>query len=201
MPRPARITRDDVLRAALEIIDDHGLEALTMRRLGEALGVEAMSVYRHVPGKAALLDGVHEAVLATMRIPRKTGDWKKDVRALAHSLRRALRAHPRAIPLFAMRPAVTPGSLRHVERALAALQQGISDPRHRLFAYQAIVALCVGQCLAHFTTSDAEVDYGALSPVEFPLVSAVSEHIDSGLADEEFAFALDALVEGLALRA
>ncbi|MEM9491478.1 MAG: TetR family transcriptional regulator, partial [Myxococcota bacterium] len=63
MPRPPKISREQVLRAALEVVDAEGLGALSMRRIGQQLDVEAMALYRHVPNKEAVLDGVHEAVL------------------------------------------------------------------------------------------------------------------------------------------
>ena len=110
-----------MLAAALALLDREGLEGISMRRLGETLGVEAMSLYRYVPSKAALLDGLYEAVLEGMPEPPPGTDTKSLLRERARALRAVLRAHPQALPLFASRPAVTPHAMAHVELVLAAL--------------------------------------------------------------------------------
>src|SRR5258706_5684902 len=106
------LSRERVLEAALQIVDREGLEAISMRRLGDALGVEAMSLYNHVPNKAAVLDGVFERVLAELPV-LKPGrkSWRAVLKAQALALRDVLAAHPNALPLFATRPAVTEASL------------------------------------------------------------------------------------------
>src|SRR5687767_13509300 len=95
------LTRERVLAAAVRIVDREGLEALTMRRLGEALGVEAMSLYRHVPGRGALLDGIHETILSELPDPPRIADWMDAVLAQARAYREVLTAHPNALVLFA----------------------------------------------------------------------------------------------------
>src|SRR3954454_24006069 len=91
------LTRDRVLRAAVDVVDREGLGALSMRRLGQELGVEAMSLYRYVPSKADLLDGVYGAILADIVVPKKAAaEWRKTARAYARAFRKALVAHPNA---------------------------------------------------------------------------------------------------------
>src|SRR5262245_24793657 len=124
----AGLTRDKVLERAVQLVDEEGLDALSMRRLGEALGVQAMSLYRHVSDKADLLDGVHGAILAAVPVPARRGPWATRARALARSVREALRAHPRALVLFATRPAVVPASLALFEEALAIVSESGLDP-------------------------------------------------------------------------
>src|SRR5262245_9190353 len=99
------LTRDTILDAAVELLDRHGMERLSMRRLGTALGVEAMSLYNHIPSKGALLDGIHERILLSLDAPAHARTWQAFARQQALALHRALLAHPNAIPLFATRPA------------------------------------------------------------------------------------------------
>jgi TetR/AcrR family transcriptional regulator, tetracycline repressor protein len=105
--RPPRVSRDQILAAALRIADANGLEQLTMRRLGAELGVDPMTIYGHVPDKTALFDGLVELVLAGITLPGRTGEWAHDFRAAAHAARAALLAHPHLIPLLGTRPPVT----------------------------------------------------------------------------------------------
>src|ERR1700679_3845351 len=79
--RPPVTSRAEVLEAALRIVDEQGLERLTMRRLGAELGVDPMTVYHHVPDKAALFDGLVELVYSEVSSPARTGDWPDDFRA------------------------------------------------------------------------------------------------------------------------
>src|ERR1041384_8488656 len=105
------LTREAILDAAVELLDHHGMEKLSMRRLGAALGVEAMSLYNHIPNKGALLDGIHQRILLSLETPGHTRSWQAYVRHQALALHRALLAHPHAISLFATRPAATPAAL------------------------------------------------------------------------------------------
>jgi TetR/AcrR family tetracycline transcriptional repressor len=109
-PRPA-LTRERVLGEALRLVDEEGLEALTMRALGGRLGVEAMSLYNHVPGKRALHEGIAELLWTELeRSVKPVPDWRRSVRAFAEGLRRLARDHPNAFPLlFAMRVSPAPG--------------------------------------------------------------------------------------------
>ena len=103
MPRRP-LTRRRVLRAALAVVDRDGLDALTMRRLGSALGVEAMSLYRHVDGKEALLDGVVELLTQEIDVPPPGSEWREALRTILRSYRAVAHAHPHAFPLIALRP-------------------------------------------------------------------------------------------------
>src|SRR4051794_9883466 len=95
----ARLSRERVLTAAVALADAGGLEALTMRRLGEDLGVEAMSLYKHVANKEDLLDGMVDLVFAEIDLPREHAEWRTAMRARAVSARSALTRHPWATAL------------------------------------------------------------------------------------------------------
>ena len=127
--RRARLSRERVLATAIVVADTGGLDSLTMRRLGEHLGVEAMSVYRHVSSKGDLLNGMIDAVFAEVELPSHTDDWKTALRKRSISLRGMLKRHPWANGL--MDSAATPGAatLRHHDRVLATLRNaGFSIP-------------------------------------------------------------------------
>jgi AcrR family transcriptional regulator len=125
----ARLTRERVLETAIWLADAAGLEALTMRRLGEELGVEAMSLYRHVANKGDLLNGMVDAVFGEVELPSHTDDWKTALRKRSTSLRDMLKRHPWANGL--MDSAATPGAatLRHHDRVLGTFRNaGFSIP-------------------------------------------------------------------------
>ena len=116
--RPA-LTREQILTAAVAIIDADGVEALTMRRLGQALDRDPMAIYRHAADKDALLDGVVEHVAAELITPREPardvdgdGNWEAVLRRTAHTFRRVALAHPRVVPLLLTRPLSGPLALR-----------------------------------------------------------------------------------------
>jgi len=99
------LDRQRILEAALRLIDEHGLAELSMRRLGAELDVQAMSLYRHVPNKQAVVEGVRELIfeeLAGLQLTRPaTDDWQGSLRAAAQAFRQTCRRHPHALPLFA----------------------------------------------------------------------------------------------------
>jgi AcrR family transcriptional regulator len=126
-PRPAAapqpkarrtgLTREQILTAAVVIIDADGVEALTMRRLGQALGRDPMAIYRHAADKDALLDGVVEHVAAELITPREPdsngdGNWQAVLHRTAHTFRRVALAHPHVVPLLLTRPLSGPLALR-----------------------------------------------------------------------------------------
>src|SRR5258707_13922848 len=106
--RSKPLTRERILSTALAIVDREGLDAISMRRIGEALGVEAMSIYNHVANKAAILDGIFETILGELPVAKPASSWRLGLQARARAFRSGLRDHPNALPLFSPRPAVTP---------------------------------------------------------------------------------------------
>jgi len=133
------LTRDELLDAALGIVDSEGLAALTMRRLAAAVGVEAMSLYYHVPHKEALLDGTVERMRSEMRLPETApDDWADALEAIFVEYRRVLAAHPNMLPLAA----------RRTDRAGASglqylIDQGVA-PDDAVELYQSLVAFTIG---------------------------------------------------------
>lgn len=193
------LSRSRVLAGALALVDAEGLSALSMRRLGRELGVEAMSLYNHVRNKADLLDGVHEAVLDAVATPPRTSDWRRDARAFALAFRDALASHANAVPLFVSRPAVTPGSLRHMERGLAILIEAGFDAATALTAFQAIYTLVVGHAAFHFGAEPISWSE-PLDRAQMPILAGLGPVIDAHDPDSELELGLDAMLDGLAAR-
>jgi AcrR family transcriptional regulator len=195
------LSRARILGAALAIVDAEGLSAISMRRVGEALGVEAMSLYNHVPNKAAILDGVFEIILAELPPARQHPTWKEALRERALALAGVLRAHPNALPLFANRPAVTPAAFEHMESALQTLQDAGMSPEHALAAFQILVAFVVGHTLQAYGPVAADEEshpaYESLREDTFPRVRELARLLPLRDVDEELALGVDALLEGL----
>lgn len=130
-PRRTPLTRERILEEALRLVDEEGLQALTMRALGKRLGVDPMSVYNHVAGKAALRQGIGELLWAELeRSTDRDEDWRASMRTFAAAVRRLAREHPNAYPLLlAGRVSPVPG-LRLFASQLDALQAaGYDEPR------------------------------------------------------------------------
>ncbi len=137
--RERPLTREEILDAALGIVDAEGLDALSMRRLAAAVGVEAMSLYHHVPNKDVLLDWTVDRMRSEMRLPdTEPADWTDALEAVFVEYRRVLGAHPNMLPLAARRTgnAGTSG-LQYL------LDQGV-DPDDAVELYQSLVAFTIG---------------------------------------------------------
>lgn len=205
-PARGRLSRTTVLEAALDLIDREGPEALSMRRLGKELGVEAMSLYNHVPNKAALLDGLVEKVISGVEAPPSDLPWQDQVRAMAHSYRRVVGAHPHAVPLIAMRPFNTIAALRPLESALQVVRDAGFSDEDALHAVRTIVSFATGYALAessgffgeHSPTDTTDVIHpDDLDHAEFPHLTAMLPTIATCDHDAEFDFALTTIIQGL----
>ncbi|WP_206062943.1 TetR/AcrR family transcriptional regulator [Nocardioides piscis] len=162
------LSRDRVIQTAIAFIDEHGLPGLTMRRLGNELGVEAMALYRYVPGKEELLDGVVEALIESMRqdedvLDTPSDGWQDFLIRLAHGVRRVALQHPKAFPLVASRPPEAPWlrpplrSLAWVEVFLSGLlAEGFTEDA-AVAAYRAYTSVLLGHLLLEVSNHGADV--------------------------------------------
>ena len=162
------LSRERIVDAALEFIGESGLPGLTMRRLGERLGVEAMALYRYVPSKEDLLDAVVDALVSDVRADDVVLDapqdgWQDFLVRLAHGVRRMALSHPKAFPLVASRPPEAPWlrpplrSLAVVETFLEALvDEGFSDEA-AIAAYRAFTSFLLGHLLLEVAVHGADV--------------------------------------------
>ncbi|HEX9098744.1 MAG TPA: TetR/AcrR family transcriptional regulator [Candidatus Dormibacteraeota bacterium] len=118
----APLSRERVLRAALALADTGGIDSLSMRKLGEELGVEAMSLYNHVANKDDILDGIVDLVFSEIALPAGRGEWKRAMRRRAISAHEALLRHPWAPSLMQSRTTPGPATLRHHDSVLGNLR-------------------------------------------------------------------------------
>ena len=203
-PRVAatRLSRERVLRAAFDQADDEGLDSVTMRSVAARLGVEAMSLYHHVPNKAAILDGLVDLLVQVAELP--TGELTAEgwIRGTAAGMRALAQRHPRVVPLFNRRPVPLddPRSARPFEAGLAAFAREGRDVGGGFAAVQAVLLSVLALAQLEATAQSDPVPDNAsalagLSEVDFPMLTAVAR-LDPGL--EEFWRTLtEALVEGL----
>ncbi len=190
-----RLSRELILREALGLVDRHGAEGLSMRRLGASLGVEAMSLYHHVPNKDALIAGLAELLLGEMPVAGADRPWPEAVRAFATGVRRAAAAHPTAFALVGMRPLSAEIALRPAGSLVLSLHRAGLDPAAAVAAYRLVAVFSRGFALAEisgFTLADpsiTETSAGELTP----FAAALS-------AGHEVAFdhALEVVVSGIA---
>jgi AcrR family transcriptional regulator len=205
--RREALSRERILHAALGIVDREGLDAISMRRVGEELSVEAMSLYNHVENKAAVLDGIFETVLAELPPAPRHVAWDATLRERAGALRSVLCAHPNALPLFASRAAVTPASIAYVEAALSVLHDAGFRAEDALSIFQVLVAFVVGHTLQTHAPrrpdEQSRPDYDRLSETAFPRVREAARLLGARDLDDverEFALGLDALLAGIRAR-
>lgn len=159
--------REATLRAALEIIDADGLEGLSMRKLGRALGRDPMSLYRHVATKDELLDAVAEQIFAELSVDTANDDWAGELRTVARQFRDLVLAHPKVVPLLFVRPLATPiamrplGTLRPVEDILELLIRAGFAEEDALDVYRAFYGFVQGHVLnevQEFVADSEETD-------------------------------------------
>jgi len=211
--RRPRLSRDIVLRAALHLVDHEGLDALTMRRLGQELDRDPMALYRYATNRAELLDGVAELVLAELVIPVDVPDWQAQLRRTAHEFRQLALAHPNVVALIVTRPLATPlalrpiGTLRPLEQMLELLVRAGYTPVRALHIYRSYWGLLHGHILNELQEvvvdpeeTDALLRLGLhrLPNKDFPrlrgLASALLAGYDGAAALDE---SLDLLLDGL----
>jgi AcrR family transcriptional regulator len=204
-----KVTRARVIEAALHLMDTEGMEAVSMRRVGRELGVEAMSLYNHVQDKEDLLDGIREHVLSEFLDPGTEGDWEERARQAARSWRHIMRAHPNMLILIseAKRFSMTPRSMRPTETALRLLREvGLSD-EDAVKAFCALGGFIVGFVMFEIgveRSTDPASDppsperlTAALAPDEFPCFLSSLPQLMKGDIDERFEYGLDLLIAGI----
>ncbi len=152
-PEHGPVSRSVILQCALRLVDRDDVDGLSMRRLSEAVGRDPTVIYRHVPNKAALLDGVVEIVLGQLRVDTADPDWAGQLRAVAHDFRRLALAHPNVVPLLVTRPLATPlgqrppGMLRPLEDVVALLTSAGFSGVDALHIYRVLFGYLYGHIL------------------------------------------------------
>jgi AcrR family transcriptional regulator len=201
------LDRDQVLLAAIDLADEKGLDAVTMRRLGERLGVEAMSLYNHVANKDDILDGIADKVLGEIELPAPSDDWKTAMRQRAKSVRDVLSLHPWAAALTGTRVRPGPATLRYADWVLGCLRRAGFTPDLAARAFWVLDSYIYG-----FVTQQASLglegsasaeqgEYTRSLPAEqYPYLVEASVNYAAGPVwdfDDEFLFGLDLILEAL----
>lgn len=202
------LNRERVVRAAVALADDAGLEALSMRKLGQRLGVEAMSLYNHVANKDDLLDGMIDVVFSEIELPVVDVGWRTAMSQRAASVREALARHPWATGLMELRTTHGPASLRHAEAVLDSLREAgfsIEDATHAYWLLDSyIYGFVIQEAGLPFGTPEdlaemAEIVLPQLSAAEYPRLNeaAAAGYASGSDYTDEFEFGLDLMLDGL----
>lgn len=207
--RRAGLTRDLVLQAAVRLADGEGIEALSMRRLGQELGVEAMSLYNHVRSKDEILNGLVDAVFSEIELPSGKVGWRKAMRQRAISARRALRRHRWALGLMESRLEPGPATLRHHDAVIGILRGAGFSIKATAHAYSLLDSYIYG-----FTLNELSLPFDSSMPVgemaqdmvrampngAYPhLTELAVRHVMKPGYDygDEFEFGLDLVLDGV----
>ena len=203
------LSRERVLRAAVDLADKGGVEALSMRKLGQELGVEAMSLYNHVANKDDLLDGMVDVVFGEIGLPSRGAEWKAAMRQRAITALEVLARHPWAIGLTESRSRPGPATLRHHDAVIGRLREAGFSIAMAAHAYSVLDSYIYGFALTQtnlpFQTS-AEVGEVAESMLrQFPadayphLTEMALQHVLMPGYDyaDEFEFGLELILDGL----
>jgi AcrR family transcriptional regulator len=203
------LSRDQVLRAAVGLADEVGIGALSMRKLGQVLGVEAMSLYNHVASKGDLLDGMADVVFSEIGLPAGDVGWKPAMRQRAISAREALARHCWAIGLMESRRSPGPATLRHHDAVLGCLRGAGFSLEMTAHAYSVLDSYIYGFALqeaslpfdsAEETPELAQEIAGQLPAGEYPHLTelAMGHVLQAGYRyGDEFEIGLDLILDGL----
>lgn len=205
---PGTLSRDQVVKAAIGLADESGIDALSMRKLGRALGVEAMSLYNHVSGKDDLLDGMVNQVWEEVTLPSPRGDWRAAIRRTAVSAHKSLLRHPWACNLTISSGRIREARVRYINAILGRLRKADLPAALAFHGYHAIDSHIIGFSMwynGHSTAADRrdeQVMAIALHNVaeEHPHLAEHIQHHRTGIFQnrtDEFTLILDFILDGL----
>ena len=207
-PRPS-LSRERVLHAALHLADERGIDSLTMRELGQRLGVEAMSLYNHVDNKDDLLDGMIDLVVSEIDLPSGNVDWREAMRRRAVSAREVFARHPWASALIDSRESSGPERMRYFDWVIGTLRRAGFSVELAVRAFSAIDSYVYGFGRQQLNISAGEGDatpeemaeafLSAIPADAFPYLSEVTEYMLRAGYDEnaDFEFGLGLILDGL----
>lgn len=207
-PEREPLTRERVLQAAIDLADERGVEALSMRELGRRLDVEAMSLYNHVSNKDDVLDGILDLAVGEIDLPSGDIDWREAMRRRAVSARAVFGRHPWAIALNDTRPTGGPARLRYFEWVLATLRRAGFSVELALHAFSTLDSYVYGfgrqqlgvEAGGGDTPEMIEAFLAEIPADEFPYIREVitAQMLKLGWdEDADFAFGLALILDGL----
>jgi AcrR family transcriptional regulator len=203
------LSKERVLRAAIDLADESGIDQLSMRRLARSLGVEAMSLYNHARNKDEILDGIVDAVIAEIELVREAGEWRATMRGQVAVARTVLRRHPWMPQVVETRANPGPAGLRYMDSVVGILREGgfSLDLTHHAMHVLGSRIFGFNQELFDTPSASQDPDITAIAagevPAAFPYVSELAAAVshEGGLGgcddDVEFTFGLDLILEGL----
>lgn len=202
------LDRRTVLEAAVGLVDEEGVEGLSMRKLAKRLGVRPMALYNHVPNKETLLDGIIGTVMAKMRpVAEDETRWEVRIRENLLEFRRVAHLHPKVFGLFGVRATVQiPRVLRLVEDLLDALRQAGFDHDTALHAYRTLMNYTKGYVLTEVRGFGLEAEDAHLPPLfrqprpdpdDYPRIVELAPYLEGVDHDEEFVFGLRSILTGI----
>jgi AcrR family transcriptional regulator len=202
MPRRARISRERIVEAAIGLADREGMGALTMAKVGAELGVEAMSLYNHFPSKGALLDGIADALVASVEVPEGHESWEDFLRKSLRSVRRLALEHPDLFPLVLDRAPDLLAEARLIEAYLGLMRTAGFSGEQAMVALQVLSNFTIGYALSEirgFALEPGRSGLSArdLSPGEFPEIRAMASYFESVDRSVEFEAGLNLALTGL----
>jgi AcrR family transcriptional regulator len=204
-PEP-RFSRDELARRALALMDSHGTEALTMRRLADEVGIGTMALYRYFPSKTELMDAAIDQAAPEIDLP-EAGPWREQLATLARALFRAGRRHPTLARERFSRPLQSRGAMRVTDRAIALLLAAGLSREEAVAAFKALLVHALGSAVIAAAEARPDVArvaaerHAALDAEEFPAMAAVASELTAALGgDQAFELGLAALLDGIEQR-
>jgi AcrR family transcriptional regulator len=200
VPRPRSLTDDQLVAAALAVVDREGLSALTMRAVARELGVATMGLYRYVADRQALETLVVDQVLRSVDLSLPEGAWQDRVQVLLDRMRIAVARHPGIVPLVLRHRQAAPGSLRLIEAMLSVLADGGIEGTDRVLAQRTLIGYLLGYLQnEHYAalSGPGTIAMSELSPEEYPLLARTAAEARTVPPDEEFRRGLDIVLRGL----
>jgi AcrR family transcriptional regulator len=196
----ARFTTDEIAVAALRMVDQAGLNALSMRSLAATLGTGPMTLYNYVADKEGLEELVVAAIVSEVSLPEATDDWQHDAHAIASAMWQGIRAHPKAIPLVLTRRMSSSTGFAVADALISALDRAGLQDRDRLAAFHALLGLITGSAQADLAGPSVAVRIGSVAGADHPNVAALSEVAVGTPAEDDFDRGLRMLLDGIASR-
>lgn len=201
------LSREQILRKALQLADAEGIEGLSMRKLAQALGVQAMSLYNHVTNKDDILDGMVDLVVSEIEVPELALDWKTAMRRRSHSAYQVLLRHPWATMALMSRMNVGPAMLRYIDATLGCLMEAGFDDEMADHAWNAIDSHIYGFTLQELNFPVEATEYANMAgqfidkipATQYPYMNRLTQQVIAGKYDglHDFEFGLDLLLNGL----
>lgn len=199
------LSRERILQAAMSLADREGIEAVSMRRVGAELGVEAMSLYRHIPNKESLLVGLHALMLTEVRHhDGPTGEWKERLRVVMRSLRGVYLAHP-SIAQLSVHAHGTDVGFVHFEQDLATMAEAGFAPDEAGLALRSLLAFTTGFAMREISARASRRQMEEESPIsqrtvaQYPHLMASYSYLVGEKYEQAFEYGLERILAGIEL--